>query len=149
MATVIVAMADKKMRIRCEETGESFEVIVPDGLRIYEFNGNWFDSIKSDLSAFAPIVMNKIRFLYSEFGIRKYKKTVKADTADGYAEDATVQDVEDRRKAVEYLLKADELGVLSNDAARIILDYSINDSTSDCVRLNEEDWIRIQRITNR
>lgn len=45
MATVVVAMADKKMTIRCEETGESFEVTVPDGLRIYEYNGNWLYSI--------------------------------------------------------------------------------------------------------
>lgn len=45
MATVSVSMADKRMTIRCEETGESFEVTVQDGLRIYEYNGNWLDSI--------------------------------------------------------------------------------------------------------
>lgn len=43
--TVSTAMADKKMTISCNETGESFEVMVPDGLRIYEYNGNWLDSI--------------------------------------------------------------------------------------------------------
>lgn len=262
MATVLVAMADKKMAIRCEETGESFEVTVPDGLRIYEYNGNWLDSIpylteharngepwayealgdcyrygkggvkmsivnamgyydlagkdidaiisgiteidhdspfalmprffnyledrnyykvicaldtlneydyhsadilrtyihrkddkvalseileyitsddtdadaaffaaggasiclnldtiNADISSFIPVLMNKIPFLYSQFGERKYKNTIKADTPDGYAEDVTIQDIEDRKKAVEYLLKADELGVLSKEAA--------------------------------
>lgn len=291
MATVVVAMADKKMTIRCEETGESFEVTVPDGLRIYEYNGNWLDSIpylteharngepwayealgdcyrfgrggvaksiinalgyydlsgkdvdevisdiektdhndpfavfprlidylenkdytkvlcvldtlneydyhsadilatyinrkdagmkldeiieyiisedtdadaafiaaggasicmkldtiKPDLSAFVPILMNKIPFLYSEFGSRKYKKTIKADTPDGYAEDVTEQDVDDRKRAVEYLLKADELGVLSKDGARLIYDYCTNDSTSAWVKMSEEDWMRIEQI---
>lgn len=45
MVTVLVAMADKRMTIRCKDTGESFEVTVPDGLRIYEYNDNWLDSI--------------------------------------------------------------------------------------------------------
>lgn len=293
MATVLVAMADKKMAIRCEETGESFEVTVPDGLRIYEYNGNWLDSIpylteharngepwayealgdcyrygkggvkmsivnamgyydlagkdidtiisgiteidhdspfavmprffnyledrnydkvicaldtlneydyhsadilrsyiyrktekialseileyitskdtdadaaffaaggasiclkldsiKTDVSSFIPVLMNKIPFLYSQFGERKYKKTIKADTPDGYAEDVTIQDIEDRKKAVEYLLKADELGVLSKEAARLIIDYCTNDSTSDWVMMSEEDWIRIGQIAD-
>lgn len=293
MATVLVAMADKKMTIHCEETGKSFEVTVPDGLRIHEYNGNWLDSIpylkehaqngepwayealgdcyrfgkggvtrsiinalgyydlagkdfdnvisdiekidhndpfavfprlidylenkdypkvvcvldtlnkydyhsvdilrtyiyrkdegmkldeilefimsedtdadaafiaaggapicmsldtiKSDLSLLVPVLMNKIPFLYSQFGCRKYKKTIKAETLDGYAEDATIQDIEDRKKAVEYLLKADELGVLSKDAARLICDYCTNDSTSDWVRLTEDDWYRILLIAD-
>lgn len=33
------------MTIRNSDTGESFEVSVPDGLRIYEYNSNWLDSI--------------------------------------------------------------------------------------------------------
>jgi len=33
------------MTIRNAETGESFEVSVPDGLKIYEYNSNWLDSI--------------------------------------------------------------------------------------------------------
>lgn len=291
VATVLVAMADKKMTIRCEETGESFEVTVPDGLRIYEYNGNWLDSIpylkeharngepwayealadcyrygkggvtrsiinalgyydlagkdvdevisdiektdhndpfavfprlidylenkdyskvecvvdtlneydyhsadilltyihrkdegmkldevlefilsedtdadaafiaaggapicvsldtvKMDLTPLVPALMNKIPFLYSQFGKRKYQKTIKADTPDGYAEDATIQDVEDRKKAIEYLLKADELGALSKEGARLICDYCTNDTTSDWVKLSEDDWWRIEQI---
>lgn len=294
MATVLVAMADKKMTIRCEETGESFEVTVPDGLRIYEYNGNWLDSIpylseharngepwayealgdcyrdgkggvtmsifkalgyydlagmdidaiisgmaevdndspfavmprlfnyledrnydkvicaldtlneydyhsadilltyivhkddknvelsnileyiispdtdadaaffaacgasicmdldtiNVDVSSFMPVLMDKLPFLYSKFGERKYKKTIKAETPDGYAEDVTIQDVEDRKKAVEYLLKADELGVLSKEAARLICDYCTHDSTSDWVSLTEDDWCRIVQIAD-
>lgn len=293
MATVLVAMADKRMTIRCEETGESFEVTVQDGLRIYEYNGNWLDSIpylteharygepwayealgdcyqdgkggvkmsivnalgyydlagkdidaiisgiaeidhdspfavmprfinyledrnydkvlcaldtlneydyhsadilrsyihrktekvalseileyitskdtdadaaffaaggasiclkldtiKTDISSFIPVLLNKIPFLYSQFGERKYKKTIKADTPDGYAEDVTIQDIEDRKKAVEYLLKADELGVLSKEAARLIIDYCTNDSTSDWVMMSEQDLIRIEQIAD-
>lgn len=54
-----------------------------------------------DVSSFMPVLMDKLPFLYSKFGERKYKKTIKADTLDGYAEDVTIQDVEDRKKAVE------------------------------------------------
>ena len=106
------------------------------------------DTIKTDISSFIPVLLNKIPFLYSQFGERKYKKTIKAETPDGYAEDATIQDVEDRKKAVEYLLKADELGVLSKEAARLIIDYCTNDSTSDWVMMSEEDWMRIEQIAN-
>ncbi len=106
------------------------------------------DSIKTDVSSFIPVLMNKIPFLYSQFGERKYKKTIKADTPDGYAEDVTIQDIEDRKKAVEYLLKADELGVLSKEGARLIIDYCTNDSTSDWVMMSEEDWMRIEQIAD-
>lgn len=107
-----------------------------------------FDSIKTDVSSFIPVLMNKIPFLYSQFGERKYKKTIKADTPDGYAEDVTIQDIEDRKKALEYLLKADELGVLSKEGARLIIDYCTNDSTSDWVMMSEEDWMRIEQIAD-
>lgn len=43
--SVFSAFADKKMTIRNAETGESLEVSVPDGLKIYEYNSNWLDSI--------------------------------------------------------------------------------------------------------
>ncbi len=45
LLSVFSAFADKKMTIRNAETGESFEVSVPDGLKIYEYNSNWLDSI--------------------------------------------------------------------------------------------------------
>lgn len=43
--SAISALADKKMTIYNADTRESFDVTVPDGLRIYEYNGNWLDSI--------------------------------------------------------------------------------------------------------
>lgn len=45
LLSVFSASADKKMTIRNSDTGESFEVSVPDGMRIYEYNSNWLDSI--------------------------------------------------------------------------------------------------------
>lgn len=33
------------MTIRNSDTGECFEVTVPDGLKIYEYNSNWLDSV--------------------------------------------------------------------------------------------------------
>lgn len=43
----VCAFADKKMSFRNIDTGESFEVSVPDGLKIsiQEYNNNWLDSI--------------------------------------------------------------------------------------------------------
>lgn len=43
--SVCSAYADKKMTIHNSDTGESFEVTVPDGLKIYEYNSNWLDSV--------------------------------------------------------------------------------------------------------
>lgn len=37
--------AQKQLTIRSVETGESFEVTIPDNLKIYEYNVNWLDSI--------------------------------------------------------------------------------------------------------
>lgn len=45
VAIFATAFAQKQLTITCEETGESFEVTVPDGLRIYQYNGSWLDSI--------------------------------------------------------------------------------------------------------
>lgn len=45
LLSTFAVMADKKMTIQNADRGESFEVMVPDGLRIYEYNGNWLDSI--------------------------------------------------------------------------------------------------------
>lgn len=43
--SVLSVFADKKMTIRNSDTGESFEISVPDGLKIYEYNSNWLDSV--------------------------------------------------------------------------------------------------------
>lgn len=45
LLSVFTVFADKKMTIRNSDTGESFEISVPDGMRIYEYNSNWLDSI--------------------------------------------------------------------------------------------------------
>lgn len=47
LLSAFAVMADKKMTIRNIDTGESFEVSVPDGLKIsiQEYNSNWLDSI--------------------------------------------------------------------------------------------------------
>lgn len=54
LLSVLSASADKKMTIRNTDTGESFEVSVPDGMRIYEYNSNWLDSI--------PYLMERARY---------------------------------------------------------------------------------------
>lgn len=45
LLSVLSVYADKKMTVRNAGTGESFEVSVPDGLKIYEYNNNWLDSV--------------------------------------------------------------------------------------------------------
>lgn len=45
MLSAISAMADKRMTIRYADTGESFEITVPDGFKMYSYNGNWLVSI--------------------------------------------------------------------------------------------------------
>lgn len=45
LLSVFSAFADKVMTVRNSDTGESFEVSVPDGLKIYEYNSNWLDSV--------------------------------------------------------------------------------------------------------
>lgn len=42
---VFTAFADKKMTVRNEETGQSFGVSVPGGMKIYDYNSDWLDSI--------------------------------------------------------------------------------------------------------
>lgn len=45
LLSVLPALADKKITVSNTDTGESFEVTVPDGLKIYEYNPEWLDSI--------------------------------------------------------------------------------------------------------
>lgn len=101
------------------------------------------DTAEIDVSWIKPLILDKIPFFYSEIGVRKYEDTIKADTSDGYAEDATERDVNYRRKAVEFLLKADEHALLSNKAARWLYHYCTQDPSSDRVNLSEEDLCRI------
>lgn len=101
------------------------------------------DTAEIDVSWIKPLILDKIPFFYSEIGVRKYEDTIKADTADGYAKDATEHDINDRKKAVEYLLKADEYAILSKKAARWLYHYCTQDPSSDWVNLSEEDLCRI------
>lgn len=45
LLSALTSFADKKMTICNDDTGESFEVSVPNGLKIHEYNSNWLDSI--------------------------------------------------------------------------------------------------------
>ena len=45
IVTAISTYAQKQLTIVNEETVESFEVAVPEGLKIYQYNENWLDSI--------------------------------------------------------------------------------------------------------
>lgn len=104
------------------------------------------DSIRTDFSWAAPLIMGKIPFMYTMLGTAIYEKTMKSENSDGDTEDASPQDIEDRRKAVELFLKADEYAVLSKRAARLLHHYCTSDSTSEWVNLSEEDLCRIQHI---
>lgn len=46
------------------------------------------------------------------------------------------------------MLKADELGVLSKKAARLLCHYVKNDSSSDWVNLTDNDMERIAHIAD-
>lgn len=45
LVTTITTFAQKQLTIINEDTGDSFEVTVPEGLKIYQYNENWLDSI--------------------------------------------------------------------------------------------------------
>ena len=107
---------------------------------------NKSDSIKLGNSWATPLIMEKIPYMYSLLGIKRYEKTIKDVRPDEYAEDITVQDIEERRKAVEYFLKADGYGVLTKQAAMLLNHYCTNDASSKWVKLSEGDLYRIQQI---
>lgn len=109
---------------------------------------NKSDSAKIDISWTKPLIMAKNPYMYSLLGTKKYKNTIKSENQRGYAEDVTPQDIEDRREAVEYFLKADELGALTKRGARLLHHYLTCDSTSNWVNLSEEDMYRIQLLAD-
>lgn len=45
LSSIVCVFANKKISVRNSETGESFEVLVADGMKIYEYNNNRIDSI--------------------------------------------------------------------------------------------------------
>ncbi len=101
------------------------------------------DSVEIDISWVKPLLLDKIPYLYSEIGVRKYEETIKAETSDGYVADVSEQDYSERRKAVEYLLKADEYATLSKKVAEWLYHYCTQDSSSDWVSFTDEDLYRI------
>lgn len=125
-----------------KETDPDASVLACVGYSLY----NKRDSAGSDISWAKPLLMEKIPYMYSSIGVKKYEKTIRPQSADGYDGDASVQGIEERRKAVEYLLKADEYGVLTRQAARSLYQYCTGDASSGWVKLSEEDLYRIQQI---
>lgn len=92
------------------------------------------------------MIVKKMPYMYSLLGIQKYESTIKSDDSDGYAEGTTPQDIEDRRKAAEYFLKADEYGALTREAARLLHHYCTGDPSSAWMNLSEENLCRIQQL---
>lgn len=43
--TSLTSLADKRMTVENIDTGEFFEVTIPDGVRISAYNSNWLDSV--------------------------------------------------------------------------------------------------------
>ena len=109
---------------------------------------NKSDSVKIDISWARPLIMDKLPYIYSLVGVKKYENTIKSDNPDGYAEDATTQDIDDRRKAAEYFLKADEFGALTKQAARLLHHYLTCDPTSKWVDFSDEDMYRLQILAD-
>ena len=109
---------------------------------------NKSDSVKIDISWARPLIMDKLPYIYSLVGVKKYENTIKSDNHDGYAEDTTTQDIDDRRKAAEYFLKADKYGALSKQAARLLHHYLTCDPTSKWVNFSEEDIRRLQILAD-
>lgn len=101
------------------------------------------DSTKIEMDWALPLLLEKVPYFYSLAGMKAYGHTVKSDENNGYGEDATEKDVNDRRKAVEYLIKADEQAMLTKRGARLLYYYCVMDSTSDWVHMTDEDLHRI------
>lgn len=101
------------------------------------------DSTKVDLNWALPLLLEKMPYFYSLAGEKMYENTIKSDEGDGYAEDATEKDVDDRRKAAEYLIKADEYAMLTKQGARLLYHYCTRDLSSNWVTLADDDLYRI------
>lgn len=104
------------------------------------------DTVKIDISWSIQLLFDKIPYLYSEIGVNKYEETLMEETSDCYAVNGLGQHSSKRRKAVEYLLKADEHAFLSKKAAEYLYHYCTRDSSSDWVTLTDADLYRIGAI---
>ena len=96
-------------------------------------------------------VMKKVPGLLMVLGEKRYSETlepVASEESDASEGRNATEDEAKRRKAVEYLLKADEYGLLSPAGARIIDHYLTNDLTSDWLQLSDADLARIRRLAS-
>lgn len=104
------------------------------------------DTAKIEMDWALPLLLDKIPYFYSLMGENLYADTLKSDEGEGYADNHTEEEVNRRRKAVEYLIKADEHAMLTRQGARLLYHYCTNDSSSDWINLPEEDLYRVQQI---
>lgn len=132
VAAYVTAFAQKQLTITCEGTGESFEVIVPDGFKIYEYNSNWLDSIPYLLEH----ARNKESWAYENlarcyrYGIGTEKCIVNALIyydesnlkAGDIAEEAYSSDPTDELGFMNYLLESLDKNRLSIEDADSLID---------------------------
>lgn len=136
LLTVVIAtvsaFAQKQLTIYNEDTGESFEVTVPDGLKIYQYNENWLDSI--------PYLMEHVRnrepWAYENlarcyrFGIGLEKSIVNAmiyyDKAEvnerELAENAYASDPTDELGFMNYLMEGLDKKRITVEEAKVLLE---------------------------
>lgn len=141
IATVLVAMTNRKMTIRCETSGESIEVTVPYGLKIFQYNVNRLDSI--------PYLIEHTRhgepWAYEvlsdccRFGKGDPESIINAF---GY------YDMADRYRAAEYLIKADEYGALSKEGAGLLCHCIQMDPSSRWLNISDNDLARIKHTAS-
>ena len=133
LLSTFAVMADKKMTIQNADTGESFEVMVPDGLRIYEYNGNWLDSIPylveharwKELWAFEALAEC---YRYGKGGVGKsmfnaimcYEEAGKF--ARDIAEDAYVSNPVDEFGLIDHLMEGLDKKRISEEDAILLID---------------------------
>lgn len=93
--------------------------------------GNSADSGRKDLTWARPLIMSKIPFMYTLVGMNDFE--------DARSNDESLQ-------AVKYLLKADEAGALSPQAARLIIRYCEEVPDTARMILSDADRRRILRL---
>lgn len=106
------------------------------------------DSTHTDMSSIATMMMDRIPYLYSLAGKKKYNGAVESDSIGGFSCIYSPQAITDRREAAVYFLKADRSGALSQEAARMLYHYCTCDSTSAWVGIHDADLLRIKRLAD-
>lgn len=89
------------------------------------------------------VIMDKIPAFYSLMGTSAYAETLESEPGDSDADNGAGQIADRRRKAVEYLLKADEHAVLNKKGAQMLYHYCTTDSTSGWLNMSDDDLYRI------